>query len=92
MDVCVGWDDPLETFFAHVIRPGPEDDLEIEDENILLVGNQIGEIRSVDDLANIISKWADIPYYIKKSLLEDQAQPYELSPLQIKMRSWGLTY
>lgn len=91
LSVVVGYDNPLETYFAHVILPGPEDNLEIEDENILIVGNRIGEIKSVEDLAKIISGFADIPYNIKKRLIEDQAQPYELSPLQIKMREWGLT-
>lgn len=92
LELCVGYDQPLSTLFAHVIKPGPPEDLEIEDEYILMVGNRLNEIKSVDELAHLVSRWSDIPSDIKRRLISDMAKPYERSALQNWMIKEGLVY
>lgn len=91
LDICIGWDAPLSTFFAHVIRTGSSDDLEIEDV-LLMVGNRLNEVQSVEDLANLLSAYTDIPYSIKNQLILDMAKPYERSPFQDWMIEKGLVF
>ena len=87
--VVVGWDNPLKTFFAQVIRPAPiyddENDDEDEDESMLLwVGTEPCAVVTVDDLATHLAPFADLASDIVNQLRADgiagRVQP--LGPLQ----------
>jgi hypothetical protein len=99
LEVVVGWDASLSTFFAHVLYPGREydptlnvDEEEFEDKFVLMVGNRLGEISSVDELAKILSPYTDIPYNVRKQLNIDSVQPYQRSAFQTWMIEKGLIY
>lgn len=91
LSVVVGFDHPLSTFFANVIRPAAEDDPSYaEDEIVMMIGCFTAEVTTVDKLADIIRCYAYIPNEVREAMERDAQQPYELSPLQVKLRSWGL--
>ncbi len=66
--VSVGWDPPLQTFFAQVEPAGGvgSDDL------LLWVGTTDGEITDVAQLAKAVSEWGDIPSELRWRLEEDR--------------------
>ena len=66
--VSVGWDPPLQTFFAQVEPPGG-----VGPEGLLLwVGTTDGEISDVAHLAQSLSDWGDIPLELRGRLEEDR--------------------
>jgi hypothetical protein len=66
----VGYDDPLQTFFANVETLVVDE--EREDDLIFANGYTSQEVKSVDELQNAISQYADIPPYIREKLEEDK--------------------
>ena len=50
--IVIGWDNPLETFFAQVWDGEPGDDYGVE----LWIGCEIGEIEDVEELAEIVAR------------------------------------
>lgn len=78
-DVAVGWDNPLQTFFAHV-----EDRTKDEEESVVLMcGAKPGDdILTVEALQNRIREYAEIPANIKTKLQCDFENRTEPSPLQ----------
>ncbi len=89
LHVFVGWDNPLKTFFAQVIRPAPIYDDEHDDENeddtmVLWVGTEPCAVVTVEDLAKHLTPFADIASDIVAQLRADgvagRNQP--LGPLQ----------
>lgn len=67
----VGYDDPLQTFFAHIEKLVVEDD---EDETVFVNGQLSGEISSIEELQSSIDTYGEIPPYIREKLLEDKAK------------------
>jgi len=66
--IVIGWDNPLETFFAQVWDGEPGDDYGVE----LWVGCEIGEIEDVEVIAEIVAPYAEIPAEVVARLVEDQ--------------------
>lgn len=76
LPVSVGWDPPLQTFFAQVEPPGgvgPE-------ELLLWVGTTDGEITDVVRLAKAVSEWGEIPTAPWRRLEEDQCRTADSGP------------
>lgn len=56
LEIFVGWDRPLETYFATVLRPGDEDD-----ETVVWTGTRIGEITDSARIVAAIEAYAEVP-------------------------------
>jgi hypothetical protein len=72
--VVIGWDDPLQTFFAQV-WPGHDD--EDWEEPLLWVGCRAGEVATIDALAEALEPFAEIPDEVAARLGQeyDQREP-----------------
>lgn len=81
LDVVVGWDAPLLTFFAQVLRP-PENNLD-DDAVLLWVGGDPGEICTPEDLAPLLAPWAELPADVVAQLHKDRRQRPGPEGLQI---------
>jgi hypothetical protein len=66
--VTVGWDPPLQTYFAHV-KDWTRDE---EDEMVLRVGGWFGEVQSVSALAVAILGYADLLPAMAQTLASDR--------------------
>jgi hypothetical protein len=79
LEIFVGFDNPLRTFFAQVINASLGD----EDDNVILWEGAIpGEIETVEHLEEVIRNYADIPPNVKEKLTNDYNNRTEPSPLQ----------
>lgn len=67
VQITVGWDRPLETYFATVLRPG-------EDEDMVLVwiGTAIGEITNAANVIAAIAPYAEPAADLRSRLEEDR--------------------
>lgn len=78
--VFVGWDTPLQTFFAQVLgtpkAPGGDPS------TVLWVGTNTGECLSIQDLARQISPWATLPPGIAANLERERDSASSPTPLQ----------
>src|SRR5262245_55967516 len=82
LEVVVGFDPPLETFFAQAMRPSHS---ETEDDTMLLwVGTAPQAITSLEALEQALERV--IPEPIRTALAEDQAHCAAPTPLQRWMR------
>lgn len=79
---AVGYDNPLQTFFAHVEKMAVDEN---EDETLFVNGQLSGEISSVEDLQKTIAGYAEIPPYIREKLLEDKAKSKGPNDFQKRM-------
>lgn len=79
-EVVVGWDGPMQTFFAQVFRTvaGEEDD----DTPLLWLGCAQGEVREPEDLATPLAPWAALPAEVIALLRADRAASAAPTPLQ----------
>lgn len=62
-DVCVGWDGCMNTLFGHVFnKPGNgESDDEDDDHIVRLVGGSHDEIKTVEELQDLLARFVTIP-------------------------------
>lgn len=67
--VMVGWDDPLNTFFIHVIDESLDEDDEGRD--VLWLGCTYQEIHDVNRVIALAKPYANIPQDLKANLLKD---------------------
>jgi len=78
--VIVGWDNPLQTYFAQVW------DSQLKDEDdggcVFWVGTHPGSVRTAQDLAQVVSGYAVLPEDLVTQLEQDQAESEPPSPLQ----------
>ncbi len=77
--VAVGWDNPMQTFFALV------SDLNemIEDESyIVWLGGTPGEVTNIEKVEEAIQPYADLPPDVKNNMLRDYEARTEPTPLQ----------
>lgn len=79
--ITVGWDNPLNTYFAQV------EDTEAEDEDdpvVVWVGTSHGEIQAPEALQGFVAKYGNIPEDILEDLRADRAAMLDggPSPLQ----------
>lgn len=72
ISVHVGWDNPLQTFFATVLMPDPND----EDKDLILLSRGVypDEITTVSEIATLISPWADMPPATTRRMEQDKAE------------------
>ena len=86
-DICVGWDQPMRTFFAIVQDPDlPEDEDSDEDDLIAWIGNSYDSIKSVKQLQGLLTPYGGtIPKDIASSLKQDSKEPFTPSSLQVSM-------
>lgn len=105
--ICfVGYDKPLETYFAQVLeratfdpeelRDTEPEELMFDDENIALwVGTNPSEIGTVTDLQTRLASYTTIPAAVRVKLERDGEQRSEPTPLQREMhaliRRWSET-
>ncbi len=82
--VVVGWDNPLETFFAQVLD---ERDECPEEEGLLLwVGTTVEEVTAVESLAAAVEPYGKIPEDVWEALRRDRAARTPPSPAQRELR------
>ena len=81
-ETFVGWDNPLQTYFAQVYDLSASD----EDDSISFwVGEKPQEVTSVDVLEEKVRPFAVIPQEIKEKLLRDYQERTQPTPLQRMM-------
>jgi hypothetical protein len=79
LTAVVGWDNPLQTFFAQVFDPSIEED---EEADLLWIGTALQEIPTVAALQAQLAGWATIPAAIVDRLTRDQQAATPPTPLQ----------
>lgn len=67
VEIFVGWDRPLETYFATVLQPGEEDDIVL-----VWLGTRIGEVSDASQILAAIEPYADAPDNLGAQLEEDR--------------------
>lgn len=82
--VVVGWDNPLSTFFAQVTRIVDADDE--RDPVLCWIGASQHGVLSVEDLAERVAHYADIPADIVERLRADRAACADRGPSQLQHR------
>lgn len=68
-EVAVGWDEPMQTFFAQVHDmhvPDHEEDL------VFWIGYQNGQVPEPEMLADALENYADVPEGVVEALREDK--------------------
>ena len=60
LEIAVGFDPPLNTFFAQVIKHGPADDLTVEDETIVWVGTSRNEVSDSAILSTVFAPYLEL--------------------------------
>ncbi|MDE1905785.1 MAG: hypothetical protein KGH75_04975 [Rhodospirillales bacterium] len=77
--IAVGWDNPLQTYFAQVSQPVEDEDE--EDPIILWIGaDRPGEILSVEDLASQLAPFADLAPELLAELRADRSEKINQPP------------
>ncbi len=87
--VVVGWDNPMQTFFAQVDRAEGNDDP--DDPPLLWVGTRDSEIRRAEDLVRPLAPYADLTDAHLAQLRADRAADadHRPTPLQRQMLRLG---
>jgi hypothetical protein len=84
LEILVGWDNPMATFFAQVFNPAlPE-----RDECILWIGTEPEAITTVEGLQTQLCDYATIPEPIREALQEDY--DHRTPPTALQRWSWRL--
>lgn len=84
LEIVVGWDNPLQTFFAQVLRPGPDD----EDGRVLLwLGTAWQECPTPDAMVAAVGAFAEVGEELLSRLRLDRAEATQERPsaLQVHM-------
>jgi len=86
--VIVGWDDPLETFFAQVWDNSIElsEDDEEDKQLVFMVGYVGKEVPTIEKLQEVLQPFAHITDEINQQLQRDYKNRSEPSPLQQHIR------
>jgi len=77
-NVYIGWDNPMQTFFAQVTDPT----LDEEHQMVFWTGGMPEEVGSVETLQESLKPYADIPEDVKGNLVRDHGARTEPTPLQ----------
>lgn len=81
--IVVGWDNPLQSFFAQVERP--EDPEEDDDDPILLwVGATPREVITVEDLTRHLAPYAALPPEVAAQLRQERAAKLGQAPTAVQ--------
>ena len=79
LTVAVGWDEPMQTFFAQVERVTPHDD---EHDVVLWIGASHGEITDPDQINPLLVPFATLTEEHIEQLRQDQVGNRTASELQ----------
>ncbi|WP_289009531.1 hypothetical protein [uncultured Thermomonospora sp.] len=72
-EITVGWDRPLETFFAMAFDRPPADDPDGDDIEVFWHGTTRGEITTIDDLRALLDRHGiTLPDHIADQLEQDR--------------------
>ena len=80
-DVIIGWDDPLETYFATIFDTTVDDDAAC----VLWEGAALRALPTVDALQACLQAYATIPEEVVAQLHHDAATTTPRTPLQERM-------
>jgi hypothetical protein len=87
--VIVGWDNPLETYFAQVWKGKPESAANVDPrfpelgpQPALWLGGERNQVMTVEELAEHLRPYATLPLPIEERLRRDLAQAVEPTPHQ----------
>jgi hypothetical protein len=82
LSAAVGWDNPLQSFFAQVLRPETADE---DDDNMLLwIGAAPREVITVEDLARHLAPFADLAPEMAEQLRADRAAKLGQAPTPVQ--------
>ena len=81
--VVIGWDAPLQTFFAQVDREVETDDDDTDPESIVDEGNRYRQHPTLDKLLTLVAPYAVVPEATKLQLANDKANSTKPSALQM---------
>ena len=87
-EVFVGWDKPMQTYFAQVLEEGPLDaDGEQQDDIVhFQTGMRFDQHKTPDAVRDLIRPWAVVDDATMDTLRADQANSLAPTPLQRHMR------
>ena len=73
-EAWAGWDRPLQTFYVQVFRRNEtgDDSDEAEEEELLWVGSDVGELRTPDEALRLLAPWCNIPDDLSATLQIDR--------------------
>ena len=89
IEVYVGWDNPLGTFFAQVLRVQEHDDP--RDPVILWIGMEPGEIRSAEELIPVLVPYAEPTKEHLARLRADRAADADRGPNALQRAMLNIT-
>ncbi|HEX3984483.1 MAG TPA: hypothetical protein VHX12_12370 [Acidisoma sp.] len=82
LSAVVGWDNPLQSYFAQVLRPETADD---GDDNVILwVGAAPREVITVEDLARHLAPFVDLAPQVAEQLRADRAAKLGQAPTAVQ--------
>ncbi len=82
LSAVVGWDNPLQSYFAQVLRPETADD---DDDNVVLwVGAAPREVVTVENLARYLAPFADLAPQVAEQLCADRAAKLGQAPTAVQ--------
>jgi hypothetical protein len=85
LSAVVGWDNPLQSYFTQVMRKDVVDHGDDDDSAMLLwVGAAPREVVSVEDLARLLSPFADLAPDVADRLRADRAAKLGQAPTAIQ--------
>jgi len=79
--IILGWDNPLETYFAQVW-----DERSADDDPEVWAGTDVGEVETVESLTHILAPYAEIPEEIVLKLEKDRGERTPPTAWQRRMR------
>lgn len=87
LEVVVGWDEPLRTFFA-IVEDFSREETDEQDTVLLWLGTTYDEIKDISELQRLLAPYATVPDDIVRQCQQDSGQPFNPSPLQRQVESW----
>ncbi len=91
LEIVVGWDSPLNTYFCIIedlsIEPPENEEDEEIDPIVLWVGSNYDEVLSLEDLCDKIADYATIPSDILDKLKQDSTESFKPSFVQSWVRN-----
>jgi hypothetical protein len=82
--VTVGWDPPLQTFFAQVVRPATAP--HADDTLVAWIGTRAQEMPSLAQLCRQLAAYAAIPRAMQARLAREQRASRPPTALQVRLR------
>lgn len=90
LSVVVGWDNPLQSYFAQVAGPERDDENDNEEPMLLWVGTKPREVVTVEDLAQHVAPFADLTFEVAEQLRADRAAKLGHAPTSTQQQLLAL--